>query len=182
MFTKDNSNKKPVESPPYLDLLESTEAAAREAPDEGSPEEAAALARFSAFFQNMDPDQVARTAREVYAADAWLYDTLVLHHGLESIEPYFVRTAERAAGVRVEILDVLRKGPDFYVKWIMDIEWSAFRKGTTTRSFGMSHLRFNREGRVILHYDFWDSTNGFFEHLPVIGRILKWIKRKAGRA
>lgn len=167
-----------MDTPPYLELLEKTGQAAHAAPALGTDSETAAIERFKTFFENMTPDQVRETIESVYASDAWLYDTLVLHHGMEEIKPYFIKTAERAAGVRVEVLDVLRSGPDFYLKWSMDIDWSAFKKGKTTRSFGMSHLRFNESGKVIMHYDFWDSTNGFFEHIPLVGSIIRWIKRK----
>lgn len=167
-----------MESAPYQKLIAATEAAAQAAPAPGSPAEAEALGRFQAFFENMTPEQVRNTVGQVYAPQAWLYDTLVLHHGIDEIKPYFIKTAERAAGVRVEVLDILRSGHDFYLKWSMEIDWSAFKKGKTTRSYGMSHLRFNDTGQVIMHYDFWDSTNGFFEHLPLIGSVIKWIKQK----
>jgi hypothetical protein len=167
-----------METAPYLDLLRKTDTTANGAPPAGSPGETAALARFQAFFENMSPDQVRRSVEEVYAPDAILYDTLVLHEGIEQIRPYFIRTAERAKGVRVKVLDILRSGNDFYLKWSMEIDWSAFKKGKTTRSFGMSHLRFNSDGRVILHYDFWDAANGFFEHLPILGAAIRWIKSK----
>jgi len=167
-----------MDSPPYLELLEKTEMAAHAAPKPGSDAESAALGRFQDFFENMTPEQVRRSVEQVYAREAWLYDTLVLHHGIKEIKPYFIKTAERAAGVRVEVLDILRSGHDFYLKWSMDIDWSSFKKGKTTRSYGMSHLRFNDTGQVIMHYDFWDSTNGFFEHLPLIGSVIRWIKRK----
>ena len=167
-----------MDTAPYQKLLDATETASCEAPEPGSAGEAAALARFKAFFENMTPDQVRESVDQVYAEDAWLYDTLVLHHGIGEIRPYFIKTAERAAGVRVEVMDVIRQGQDVYLKWSMDIVWSAFKKGKTTRSFGMSHLRFNREGKVIMHYDFWDSTNGFFEHLPVVGTLIRWIKAR----
>ncbi|HSH09359.1 MAG TPA: nuclear transport factor 2 family protein [Oceanipulchritudo sp.] len=167
-----------MDKPPYLTLLEKTQAAAALAPEPGSPEEAAALDRFRAFFENMTPARVSEIVDSVYAEDGWLYDTLVLHHGIAEIRPYFIKTAERAAGVRVEILDVLRKGADFYIKWSMEIDWSSYKKGKTTTSYGMSHLRFNQAGKVVMHYDFWDAANGFFEHLPVVGALIRWIKRR----
>jgi hypothetical protein len=37
-------------------------------------------------------------------------------------------------------------------------------------------LRFDRAGRVVLHQDFWDPAAGFYEHLPVLGPVLRWIK------
>jgi hypothetical protein len=40
----------------------------------------------------------------------------------------------------------------------------------------MSHLRFNNEGKIILHQDYWDSMQGFYQHIPIIGGVLQWIK------
>lgn len=170
-----------METAPYRDLAEKTTAAASQAPAPGSDAEALALERFGLFFENLTPERVEKTIEQVYAPDAWLYDTLVLHHGMDEIKPYFLATAKRAAGVRVEIMETLRSGSDFYIKWQMDIDWSAFKKGKTTRSFGMSNLRFNDAGQVILHYDFWDSANGFFEHIPVVGSLIRAIKRKVSK-
>jgi hypothetical protein len=42
----------------------------------------------------------------------------------------------------------------------------------------MTMLRFDGEGRVVLHQDFWDPAAGFYEHLPVLGGVLRWIKSK----
>lgn len=168
-----------MEKAPYLDLLEKTADAVARGPEPGSETGQAALARFCRFFENMTPEQVESTVEEVYAPEAWLYDTLVLHHGIGQIKPYFIATAKRASGVQVEVLDTLTSGKDVFIKWRMDIKWSAFRqKGRVTTSFGMSHLRFDESGRVVMHYDFWDSAHGFFEHLPVVGGLIRFIKRK----
>jgi hypothetical protein len=40
----------------------------------------------------------------------------------------------------------------------------------------MTHLKFNREGRIVLHQDYWDSTAGFFEYVPILGPVIRWIK------
>ncbi len=140
---------------------------------------AAALERFKRFFGNLTPERVRNDAAFVYAADAILHDTLATHEGVEAIQAYLLRTAERAAGVKVDILRVLTDGSDAFLVWRMDITWSAFRqKGRTTRSHGMSHIRFDADGKVALHHDFWDSASGFFEHLPLVGTLIRWIKRK----
>jgi hypothetical protein len=143
-----------------------------------SPEEREALERFARFFSDMTPERVRNEIDAVYAADAILHDTLATHLGLAAIKPYFLKTAERAGGVRVTIDQTIREDYDYYIRWTMDITWSAFRKGETTRSVGMSQLRFDAEGRVVLHHDFWDSTSGFFQYLPLLGPLIRWIKRK----
>ncbi|MFP4281128.1 MAG: nuclear transport factor 2 family protein [Opitutales bacterium] len=145
-----------------------------------SPEAEAAIERFRRFFSDLTVDRVEEECARVYARDAILHDTLVTHQGIDEILPYFRSTAERAAGVNVTIDRTVRDGSDYFIQWTMDITWKGFGKGRTTRSVGMSHLRFNAAGEVVLHHDFWDSTSGFFEHLPVIGGLLRWIKRRVG--
>lgn len=148
----------------------------------GSPAEDAALERFCRFFSDLTPERVERECREVYAPGAILHDTLVTHRGIDAIEPYFLATAKRARSVTVTVDQTLREGVDYYVRWTMDITWSAFReKGKTTRSVGMSHLRFDPSGRVVLHHDFWDSAGGFFQHLPAVGALIRWVKRRVAK-
>lgn len=160
-------------------MLEQTAGPAGGAPEAGSSQEAVALDRFKQFFSDMTPERVRNECASVYAEGAILHDTLVTHQGLDEVVPYFVKTAERSSGVSVVVDQVIREGVDFYVRWTMDICWSAFRyKGQTTRSVGMSHLRFDSEGKVILHHDFWDSASGFFAYLPIIGGLIRWVKKR----
>ena len=43
---------------------------------------------------------------------------------------------------------------------------------------GISHLRFDTEGKIILHKDFWDAAGGLYEDLPVLGGGMRWIKSR----
>lgn len=45
-------------------------------------------------------------------------------------------------------------------------------------TIGMSHLRFDGAGKVVLHQDFWDSTRGIFEHVPLIGNGIRAVKKR----
>lgn len=42
---------------------------------------------------------------------------------------------------------------------------------------GMSTLRWNGEGQIIEHIDFWDTGKNVYEKLPVVGAILRKIKK-----
>jgi hypothetical protein len=41
----------------------------------------------------------------------------------------------------------------------------------------MTQLRFDREGRIILHQDFWDPGAGIYQHLPVLGPAVRFVNR-----
>jgi len=166
----------------YEDMLRHTDAARVGAPEPGSEAERHAIERFCDFFSRMTPERVRSLVDSVYADNAIVHDTLVTHVGIDAIRAYFIKTAERASDVKVRVDDHVRTGNDFYVRWTMDITWSAFKKGTTTRSVGVSQIRFDRDGKVVLHHDFWDSASGFYEHLPIVGAMIRWIKRRVAKA
>lgn len=60
----------------------------------------------------------------------------------------------------------------------MRLRFKKLRRGELTRSLGVSHMSFDAEGRVALHRDFWDSASGLLEHVPVVGGLIRTIKRR----
>ena len=60
----------------------------------------------------------------------------------------------------------------------MDFEAPKLRKGEVIRTIGMTQIRFNAEGKVVLHQDYWDSAAGFFEHLPVTNQMINTVKKR----
>ena len=46
------------------------------------------------------------------------------------------------------------------------------------RIHGSSHLRFAHDGRVAYHRDYWDAAEELYETLPLLGSLLRWIKRR----
>jgi len=144
----------------------------------GSEAEAAALERLRAFFSPLSEQGVRAMAGQVYAPDAFLNDTLKTVVGGAAIEEYFVETARRTRHVSVEFLDVARSGRDYYLRWSMTVEADRLNGGRPLVSQGMSHMRFDPQGRVVLHQDYWDSAAGLFEHLPLLGRLIRAVKAR----
>ncbi len=46
---------------------------------------------------------------------------------------------------------------------------------------GMSEIQLAPDGRVAAHIDYWDAGRHFYELLPVIGPIIRLLRRRAGR-
>ncbi len=145
----------------------------------GSPAEKAALARFTGFLQGIgDVNFVRENARKVYATDAYLDDTLVVHHGVAEIEKYFAKTSETMTSYQVTIDDVARSGADHYVRWTMVFAAPALSGGKPVHSIGVSQIRLNGEGKVEFHQDFWDSGKNFYAHLPVVGGAVGFVRKR----
>lgn len=143
----------------------------------GSAEEAAAIARFREFLGSLTPEGVKTKASQVYAEDAYLNDTLHEVVGAAAIEAYFLRTAE-ASRIRAEVLDVAASGGNYYFRWTMEVVHPRLAGGRPVSSIGMSHVRFDQQGRVVLHQDYWDSGTALYAQLPVLGGLIGWVKSR----
>jgi limonene-1,2-epoxide hydrolase len=140
--------------------------------------EKAAVQRVKTYLSNLRADEVRANTQRVYAADAYFNDTLKTHHGAAEIEKYFLASVANTDGIEVEFADVAKSNEDYYFRWVMDVKLKYFAPGKTVRSIGMSHIRFNRDGQVILHQDYWDSAAGLFEYVPIVGTGIRLIKSR----
>jgi len=137
-----------------------------------------AVEGFADFYENLSEENVAGKVDRTYSEDVFFYDTLKLVRSRPELSQYMLETARNTESVKATILDVASSGGDYYVRWVMEIRLKKFKKGQTLTSVGVTHLRFDPEGKISLHYDYWDSTAGFFEHVPLVGGVLRWIKSK----
>ncbi len=47
---------------------------------------------------------------------------------------------------------------------------------------GSSHLRFDANGRVACHRDYWDASAELYEKLPLLGGVLRLVRRRIAAA
>jgi hypothetical protein len=141
--------------------------------------EEAALERFKGFLMGIgNAAYIRENTRKVYSADAFLDDTLLAHTGSAAIEEYFVRTAGNMKSCKVTIDDVSKSGENYYVRWTMTLSAPAMSAGSEVSSIGISQVRFNSDGKVAFHQDFWDSGRNFYAHLPVAGGVIGFIRKR----
>ncbi len=153
----------------YLEAEKSSKGAALSPQQEKDAE-----ARFAAFFKDVTPESIHAQTAGLYAENVWFNDTLKTLHGREAVKSYFLKISSNTGFMRCNVLDFARSGSNYYVRWTMDVQFKNSKE--TIRTIGMTQLRFDSEGRIIFHQDFWDSGAGFFEHVPVLGAAVRWIK------
>jgi hypothetical protein len=44
---------------------------------------------------------------------------------------------------------------------------------------GSSHLVLAPDGRIQLHRDYWDAAEELYEKLPLVGGLMRWLKKRA---
>jgi len=161
----------------YLEILR-TLAAKGAALEPGSDEERRAIERFQNLLSDFKAPDFRARIREVYAEDVFFNDTLKTVRGVEEVEEYLAASAEAIDKGTVEFEDLVADGGNYYFRWVMTLRFQRFARGEDKRSVGMTHVRFDGAGKVVLHQDFWDSTGGLFEHVPVLGWMLRRAKKR----
>lgn len=135
-----------------------------------------AFGNLERYFRGVTPESVRQQTAAVYAPTAYLNDTLVGIKGVSLIEAYFEDTARKATEFKVDFLDRATVGIDWYVRWRMVVAADGLNGGAPVVTYGVSQFRFDGEGRVLLHKDFWDSGTGLYEQLPVLGAIVRRVR------
>ncbi|MBY6205613.1 nuclear transport factor 2 family protein [Halomonas denitrificans] len=135
------------------------------------------LERFGRTFADLTADDVGERMRELYADRLYFNDTLVTLESSEAVGDYMASTGDKLQVSRVDVDHTLRDGHEVYVRWTMHFETAAFGMKVESNSVGMTHLRFDEAGRIVLHQDFWDAAGGLYEHLPIVGAMLRTARR-----
>jgi steroid Delta-isomerase len=111
-----------------------------------------------------------------YAETAWFKDPFHDVTGLGAIRAILHHTFARLPGARFRVTRRF-PGADQHavILWEMDFVMPMTHQPTTI--IGATHLRFDADGRVTHHRDYWDAAEELYARLPV----LKWLMRGLAR-
>jgi hypothetical protein len=136
------------------------------------------LARFEAAFANLTAEDRTQRFEALYAPQLYFNDTLHVFHRRDEVVDYMTRTGSSLSESRVDIEHIVRDGSDVYVRWTMEFRTRAAGHNIHSHSIGMTHLRFDSKGRVVLHQDFWDSGHALYAHLPFVGFVVRQARNR----
>lgn len=136
------------------------------------------LALVQRLFSDLKRQDLAQLIDQTYAEELYFNDTIHTFTTRQQLKEYMLQTADKVNQTTTVFEDVAKSGDDYYVRWRMIIEADIGVKTIRSESIGVTQFRFNSEGKIILHQDFWDNTEGFFRHIPVVGGMIKQIKNR----
>lgn len=129
-----------------------------------------------AFFETLTPDSIARMG-EFYAADVWFKDPFNEVQGLGEVQRIFSHMFVALERPRFVVTAEVEDGHQCFLTW--DFEFYLRRKGAVLQTIrGSSHLKFNDTRQVVYHRDYWDAAEELYEKLPVLGSLMRWLRKK----
>ncbi len=137
-----------------------------------------AVTRFIAFFENLSPADVA-TLGQVYAPDARFKDPFNEVQGVPATQAIFAHMFRALDEPRFVVTGRVVQGNQCFLTWDFLFAFQRFDKGVTQTVRGASHLVLDGHGLVTLHRDYWDAAEELYEKLPVVGALMRWLRRRA---
>lgn len=161
----------------YTQALQATDPHKNEILQPGSEKERAAIEHFTYLLANFTEDNIRRYVPDVYAPNAYYCDSFTAKQGVENIETYYIEGARTMHELAFDLQDVAVHDGNYYFRWITQVSLKG-KEDDVIHLAGVSHVRFDKEGRVIFEQDFWDA-GVIYERLPIIGFFIRWLKKKA---
>ncbi len=128
-------------------------------------------------FEALRREDVARLG-EIYTDDARFKDPFNDVQGLAAVQRVFTHMFDALDDPRFVVTEAIVQGDQCFLVWDFLFRFKRHsREPQTVR--GGSHLRFAADGRIALHRDYWDAAEELYEKLPVVGALMRCLKRRA---
>ena len=133
------------------------------------------VARIVALFEQLAPADMARLPG-FYAADVRFKDPFNEVQGVAEVQRIFAHMFTALDAPRFLVRDIVQQGDQCFLTWDFVFAFKRLRSTQTVR--GGSHLVLTPEGLITRHRDYWDAAEELYEKLPLVGPLMRWIKRR----
>jgi ketosteroid isomerase-like protein len=96
--------------------------------------------------------------------------------GRPAIEHVFADMFEQLREPRFVVLHAATEGDDAFLTW--ELHFLRQSGGASMTIRGASHLRFSPAGLVADHRDYWDAAEELYAKLPVLGMLMRALRRR----
>lgn len=128
------------------------------------------------FFEQLQPQDLQRMG-SLYTADADFKDPFNEVRGVPAIEAVFAHMFRSLDQPHFIVRDVLVQDDQCFLGW--DFVFRLKRgKREELRVRGASHLLLAADGRIRTHRDYWDAAEELYEKLPLLGALMRWLRRR----
>jgi ketosteroid isomerase-like protein len=136
--------------------------------------------RLVTFFEHLQPQDLPRL-KDFYAVDAHFKDPFNDVRGLRDIERIFAHMFDALNEPHFVVTARLAQDRQCFITWDFRFRFKGFDSGTWQTVRGGTHVIFDDQGRVIEHRDYWDAAEELYEKIPLLGGLMRWLRRRANR-
>jgi len=128
------------------------------------------------FYHDLSIESVARFP-EFYAEDAYFKDPFNEVRGLPAIQRIFTHMFRQVGEPRFVVTGRVVDEGGVMLIWEFYFRVRLWGKGEAQVMRGVSHLRFDADGKVNYHRDYWDTGEELYMKLPALGTLMRGLRR-----
>ena len=147
-------------------------------PQKEAADNSPAVTRVVEFFEGLTPETVV-DLRTIYSTNARFKDPFNDVTGLDPIERIFQHMFVALERPRFVVTERVVQGSQCFLTWEFRFKFRRFDTDSEQVILGASHLVFDDTSLVCLHRDYWDAAEELYEKLPLVGSLMRWLKKRA---
>ncbi len=129
------------------------------------------------FYETLTPQSLPQV-HALYAREARFKDPFNEVRGTVAIERIFSHMFATLEAPRFVVTAQVLQGRQCFLAWDFHFRLGRGPQASPEVIRGATHLVFDDAGRVALHRDYWDAAEELYEKLPLLGGLMRWLKRR----
>ncbi len=129
------------------------------------------------FFETVSPETVSRIGG-LYAIDARFKDPFNDVQGVPAIEHIFRHMFTQVEAPRFVVTERIVQYDSAMLAWRFEFGVRVGKRVHPQVVNGVTHFKFDGEGKVSLHRDYWDTGEELYMKLPLLGWLVRALRRR----
>lgn len=138
----------------------------------------AIIDRFCEVYQRLNKHNLTELTN-IYSTDLIFVDAVHEIQGLDALQSYFSKLYENLSFCRFDIEETIVEQGQASIIWTMTFAHKKLKSGQSISVNGCSHLKFDE--RIYYHRDYLDMGQMIYEHLPLFGRAIQFVKKQVSQ-
>ncbi len=131
---------------------------------------------YAAFFESITQETPIESYAEIFDEKIYFEDPFQKVIGLTKVYEVFQHMFDTLHDPRFIIEEVICNQQCAYLRWTFSYQRSSKHK--IEKFTGVSRVQFLQTGKVISHIDYWDAAEHIYEKVPLLGALLRMIKKR----
>jgi len=118
------------------------------------------------------------TLEQIYSEELSFQDQLHSIHGLKELTDYFAKLYRTVSSVKFELTNTLALDNVALIERNLSLSHPKLSNGKVILVEGARSLMFDQDGKVYHHRDYFDLGAMVYEHILVLGSLIRYLKRR----
>lgn len=128
------------------------------------------------FYNTLDAQHL-ESVDTFYSPDAEFSDPIVTLKGRDRIKAYYAGLYQNVESIAFDFPSIIEEGDSCVAIWVMHLRAPKLRAHEPVVLHGTSHLIFTPSTNLVRqHRDYFDMGAFVYEHVPILGPAIRYIK------